>query len=124
MIEKRKYPRFKLKLDAKYRMIDSEKTWKHTDTRNISAEGACFETDEKLKIGAQLELEVDLGDNTSAVHLICEVMWSTETKSSDSKKKTIINGVRLINISASDESRFLKYYCDRMAQKLSGYLKM
>lgn len=123
-MEKRKYPRFKLKLDAKYKMIDSEKTWKRADAKNISAEGMCFETDEKLKTGAQVELEVNLGDNASAVHLIGEIMWSTEKKSPDGEKKTVINGVRLTNISATDESRFLKYYCDKMAQKLAGYLKM
>lgn len=124
MIERRKYPRFKLKVDAKYRIIDSEEAWKHAGTRNISAEGLCFEAGEKLNAGTHVELEVDLKDDGPAVCIIGEIRWSSELKRPEGEEKAFLNGVHLINIPVSDESRFLKYYCDKMVQKLSAYLKI
>lgn len=118
--DRRKYPRFELNVDAKYRIIDSGDMFKRAKTRNISAEGICFESMEELKAGVFVELEVDLKDNNPAVALTGEVRWSAL----NSKNKKYINGVRLIDIPASDEGRFLKYYCDKMVEKLSGYLKM
>lgn len=118
--DRRKYPRFELNVNARYRIIDSGDMLKRANTRNISAEGICFESMEELKAGVFVELEVDLKDNNPAVALTGEVRWSMP----NSKNKKYINGVRLIDIPASDEGRFLKYYCDKMVEKLSGYLKM
>ncbi len=123
-MERRRYPRFKLKVDAKYRIIDSDEAWKHAGARNISAEGLCFEANEKLNAGTHVELEVDLKDDGPAVHIIGEIRWSSELERPKGEEKAFLNGVRLINVPVSDESRFLKYYCDRMVQKLSGYLKI
>ena len=120
MIERRKYPRFELKLDAKYKVMTDEEVYKLGKTRNISAEGICFESDEKLDKRVHVNLEVDLGDSSSPVSIIGEIRWSKEMKDA---KKRYVNGVKLINVPESDEARFLKYYCDRMVEKLSGYLK-
>jgi len=124
VIEKRKYPRFELKVNAKYRVISCDEAWRHASTRNISAEGLCFEAGEKLNTGTHVELEVDLEDNELSARLVGEIKWSSEIKGPKGKEKIFLNGMNLINIPASDESRFLKYYCDKMVQKLSGYLKI
>ena len=120
MIERRKYPRFELKLEAKYKVMSDEEIHKLGRTRNISAEGICFESEEKLDEGVHVELKVDLGDNRPPVSIIGEIRWFKEMK--DAKKK-YISGLKLIDIPKSDEGRFLKYYCDRMVEKLSDYLK-
>ena len=52
MIEKRKYPRFQLNVNASYKAISSNDL-KLGKTRNISAEGLCFESHEKFNIGTQ-----------------------------------------------------------------------
>ena len=39
------------------------------------------------------------------------------------KGKIYINGVKIISMPAKDEARFLKYYCGKIVEKLSGYLK-
>lgn len=123
MIERRRYPRFELKVEAKYKPVSSEDVFKLGRTRNISAEGLCFESDEEFHKGSNVALEVDLKDNQPPVTLIGEVMWSEEVKVGLKQKKHL-NGVKLIDIDKSDEGRFLKFYCDRMMEKLSGYLKM
>lgn len=123
-MERRKYPRFELKVIAEYRVLTLEEALRVTRTRNISAEGLCFESDEKISAGTRVELKVDLGDKMPPVSLFGEVKWSQETREPGLRQKKFLNGVRLIDMPESDEGRFLKYYCDRMVEKLGNYLKM
>jgi len=126
MVERRRYPRFELKVEAKYRILDSEEIMERGLIRNISAEGLCFEADERLGIGAIVELEVDLKDSMPPVRLIGEIRWSHEANQSmkgTSGQYRFLNGIKLVNIARSDEARFLKYYCDRIVQMLLEYLK-
>jgi len=123
MNERRRYPRFQLIVKADYKVISS-KDVKPGRTRNISAEGICFESHENFNIGTRVNLKVDLGDQASPVSLVGGIRWVQEIKGAGTKEKIFINGVKLIDIPESDEGRFLKYYCDKMVEKLSGYLKM
>jgi len=124
MNERRKYPRFELKLDAKYIPVDSRDVYKGSRTRDVSAEGICFESGKPFNKGEYVSLEVDLGDKMSPVSLVGEIRWSQEIKSPKLKEKRFINGVKLVDIPKSEEGRFLRYYCDRMVEKLADYLKM
>jgi hypothetical protein len=119
--EKRKYPRIELNLVAKYKVIDYEQLFQYTKTQNISAEGVCFESDELLKPGVYLQLEVDIQDNFPPISMIAEIRWADDI--APNKGKKYINGVKIISMPAKDEVRFLKYYCDRIIEKLSAYLK-
>ncbi|MDP2921184.1 MAG: PilZ domain-containing protein [Candidatus Omnitrophota bacterium] len=119
--ERRKYPRFELNLDAKYKVIDYENVFRFTNAKNISAEGLCFESDEFLKTGLYVQLEVDLKDSNPPVSMTAEIMWSGKAHPGSGRKYA--NGVKIINMPIGDEARFLKYYCDRIVEKLSGYLK-
>lgn len=124
MNERRKYPRFELKLNAKYIIMNSRDVYKAGRTKDVSAEGICFESEKPFNKGEYVNLEVDLGDRMSPVSLVGEIRWSQEIKSPESRGKRFINGVKLIDIPKSDEGRFLRYYCDRMVEKLADYLKM
>lgn len=119
--ERRRYPRIELKLDAKYKVLDYEQAFQFTKTCNISAEGVCFESEEILKPGVYVQLEVDLEDNNPPVSMVAEIKWVGDEKSSQDKKH--LNGVKIISMPVKDEARFLKYYCDRIVEKLSAYLK-
>ena len=123
-MERRKYPRFELKVDAKYDLADAANIAAVNKTVNISAEGLCFESDAQLKSGAVVNLEVELGDNSAPVKLSGEIRWSQEIKASGMAKKQFLNGIKLINLPKSDEGRFLKYYCGKMVEKLSEYLNV
>lgn len=119
--ERRKYPRIKLTLDAKYKVLDYEQVYQFTKTKDISAEGVCFESNELLKPGIFVQLEVDLKDVCPPVSMVAEIRWVGDVESNRDKK--YINGVKIISMSPKDEVRFLKYYCDRIVEKLSAYLK-
>jgi ribosomal protein S1 len=119
--EKRKYPRIELNLVAKYKVIEYEQLFQYTKTQNISAEGVCFESDEHLKLGLYVQLEVDIQDNFPPISMVAEIRWIGDI--APSKGKRYVNGVKIISMPTKDEVRFLKYYCDRIIEKLSAYLK-
>ena len=118
--ERRKYPRVELRLSAKYKVLDYEEAFKFTRTENISAEGLSFESNEPLKPGVYVQLEVDLEDNKPPVSMVAEIRWMGGMRFDKSKK--YINGVKIISMPLKDEPRFLKYYCDKIVEMLSSYL--
>jgi len=119
--ERRRYPRIELNLDAKYKVLDYEQAFQFTKTQNISAEGVCFKSCDFLKPGIFVQLDVGLKDNNPPVSMVAEIRWAEDTKPDGDKK--YINGVKIISMPAKDEVRFLKYYCAKMVEKLSAYLK-
>jgi hypothetical protein len=119
--ERRRYPRIELNLDAEYKVLDYEQVFQFVKTHNISAEGVCFDSCDLLKIGIFVQLDVDLKDDNPPVSMVAEIRWIGGAKSDEAKK--YINGVKIISMPAKDEARFLKYYCDRIVEKLSAYLK-
>ncbi len=124
MSEKRKYPRFDLRVKARYRIMSSKEIFKLGMTRNLSAEGISFDSQEMLDPGTYVELEIDLEDKKEPIALVGEIRWSSKLKKPNRSKNQFVNGVKLVEIPKVDETRFLKYYCDRVVEKLSGYLKM
>jgi hypothetical protein len=119
--ERRKYPRIELKLNAKYKVLDYDQIFQFTKTHNISAEGLCFESLEQLKPGVYVQLEVDLEDNNPPISMVAEIRWTTDT--TFDKEIKHINGVKIVSMPIKDETRFLKYYCSKIVEKLSAYLK-
>jgi hypothetical protein len=119
--ERRKYPRVELNLDAKYKVLDYEQVFQFTKAQNVSAEGVCFESADLLKPGVFVQLEVDLKDACAPISMVAEIRWIGDTKSDKDKK--YINGVKIMSMPVKDEARFLKYYCDKIVDKLSAYLK-
>ncbi|MCX5687097.1 MAG: PilZ domain-containing protein [Candidatus Omnitrophica bacterium] len=119
--EKRKYPRIELRLSAKYKLLDYEQAFQFTGTENISAEGLSFASSEPLKPGAYVQLEVDIEDANPPISIVAEIRWIGDIGIDRNKK--YINGVKIISMPLKDESRFLKYYCNKIVEKLSGYLK-
>jgi len=119
--DRRKYPRVELKLNAKYKILDYEQVFQFTRTENISAEGISFESGELLKPGVYVQLEVDLDDTYPPVSMVAEIRWVADRTCAKDNK--YVNGVKIISMPVKDEARFLKYYCDRIVEKLSRYLK-
>lgn len=119
--ERRRFPRVELCMDAKYKILDYDEAFQFIKTKDVSAEGVCFESMESLKPGVFVQLEVDLKDSNAPVSMVAEIRWIGNVKSDKDKK--YINGVKIISMPAEDEARFLKYYCYKIVEKLSVYLK-
>ncbi len=119
--ERRKYPRIELKLNTKYKVLDYEQVFQFTRTHNISAEGVAFGSNEFLRPGIYVQIEVDLEDDNPPISMVAEIRWADSV--TIDKDKKYINGVKIVSMPVKDEARFLKYYCGKIVEKLSGYLK-
>ncbi len=119
--ERRRYPRIEVRLDAKYKVLDYEQVFQFTNTHNISTEGICFASEELLKPGVYVQLEVDIMDDNPPVSMVAEIRWSGDRKAGPDKR--YLNGVKIVSMPLNDEARFLRYYCDRIVEKLSAYIK-
>ena len=116
MDEARKYPRFELKINAKYKAVDAGEVHAAL-TRNVCAEGLCFFSDEQFSPGTQVELELDLVDKAPPVKINGEIKWSQAAGEGDKDAGKFMNGVRVLGVPKVDEARFVRYYCDRLLQK-------
>ena len=67
-------------------------------SKNISAEGLCFTSSEKLKKGDFLYLEVYLPSQKEPIHMEGQVRWSHMTSQEEEKENKFDVGVKLITV--------------------------
>ncbi|HDZ77374.1 MAG TPA: PilZ domain-containing protein [Candidatus Omnitrophica bacterium] len=114
--EKRKYGRynteveiyfrvnFDIRTKVKYRLL-GKKSHKPLDgnhlalSRNISAEGLCFSSNEKLKKGSDLYLEIYIPKRKHPICMTGEVRWSKCVSDPKKSKYKFDTGVRLLSVS-------------------------
>ncbi len=113
--EKRKYPRYDTKVKiyfhvnydietkVEYQVVDQEKQkilpQKYSAlSRNVSAEGLCFTSDQQLQPGTLLYLEVYVPKAQEPVYMNGEVRWSTLSSVKSKGTKKFDTGVRLMMV--------------------------
>jgi hypothetical protein len=97
---------------VEYEVLDKEKkepkTEKHPGlSKNVSAEGLCFISDEQLKKGDLLHIEVYLPQRSTPIEMQGEVRWS---QPSEKKKGSFDTGVQVITV--NDQSVEKSVYQD------------
>ena len=113
--KKRKYDRYNTKVEiyfrvnfdmrtkVKYRLLD-KKSHKPLDgnhlalSRNISAEGLCFSSNEKLKKGSDLYMEVYVPKRKQPIYMTGEVEWSRAARDPEKSKYKFDTGVKLLTV--------------------------
>lgn len=90
-------------------------------SKNISAEGVCFDSPTKLDSGTKLKLNITLAPNAKPLHLAGEVKWSEASKVG---KSIFTTGVKLFTVDKADEAKFMGYVCEKMTERLSQYLHL
>lgn len=118
MKERRRYPRMDLDAKIAYRLSDSPEG-KKAVSQNISAEGFCFSSDEKLSIGTVLEIELQNRHNERPIRIRAKVVWSEKVKGENSYS----TGVKVLDVNKIDEGRFLTLYCSRLIDRLDDFRK-
>ena len=123
--EKRKYIRLDFKLKLNFSAEGEPKKAYQAITRNISAEGLKFTSDQKLEPGSRVDFEVQLQNRKDTVHFKGEVVWSKEVPILTSvRDKTYDIGVRFVDVDKKDKNALMLYICDKMVETLSNYLKL
>ena len=116
VIERRKYARIEIELPVKYNMEDKPGEPKSAKTLNISAEGLCLLSDEKLEAGKKVTIDLDLVDNKPVVNLKAQVVWSAQRED----LHAFANGIKIENIpKSSDKARFLQCYSNKLQEKIA-----
>ena len=121
--ERRKYVRIGSDVGIKVEAVEKTDQPLMGRARNISAEGICFSSDRELNPGDTLRLEFFVPQDSKPIRLKGEVVWSS--KMEDTKNPNRFDtGVKLLDISKTDENRFLVYVCDKMVDDLSKHIRL
>lgn len=119
---KRKYLRLNVTIKVNFRIRGKEEAAisEAGTGKNISMDGICFKTKEKLNSGALIDLEIFLPSEAEPLLLKGEVRWSKAIESASEYE----TGVKLATVKDSDENRYLRYVNERMMERLSRYLHL
>lgn len=93
--------------------------------KNVSAEGFCFSSKEKLKPGDILE--VAIAEKAMEEIPICvqgQVAWSDKDPSPQFMGEYFLTGVKVLGVRKPDEARFIMLYCERMLAELKSFLHL
>ena len=85
-------------------------------SKNIGAEGVCFNSEHPLDPGMILDLEIVLPDTDETVSIEGRVMWCTPASSSDSREQGYDTGVKFLDI----DKNHIKLITEYVSKKLSG----
>ena len=127
MEEKRKYARLKVGTRINFRVKGKGKTpLKKISamSKNISAEGICFRTNQELAVGTELEIEIFLPSDPEPILLRAEVRGCSPFQEKEKGKTVFDTGVQLFIIDRSNENRYMAYVCNRMTERLSRFLQL
>ena len=128
-IERRKYVRLDLETEINFQIKPEKESSGQADaksfsaiTKNLSAEGICFTSQQRLEPGNILKLEVFLPAQSQPLRLEGRVAWIQPFKQEDRQMFNV--GVKLFTIDRADENRFLGFICGKMTQQISQHLHL
>jgi len=107
--EKRRYLRLNNVLEVEYILPNSDRVHT-TSTKDISALGLRFTTNENLEKGSTVEIKLKLPNLQNAIHASGRVAWSKKSTLEDNSPFDI--GVEFLKIEEDNKNTFLKYLCD------------
>lgn len=96
---------YDLKTKVEYQIIDTEKAEAVSDkhaaiSRNVSAQGMCFTSTEKLEPGMMLNLEVFLPNDKTPIPMQGEVRWSHPSGTSNVQIQKYDTGIKILTVKA------------------------
>ena len=106
MSEKRKHDRHKIDLPASFEVGDLEENLAVATTLNVSSQGLCFLTKERLSVGQRLLVKVKL-PNREKVFLHVRVAWVKTQDIMVSEEYNV--GVEILDAQDPDSQRFVKF---------------
>ena len=110
LVEKRRYIRLKTPIPLTYTAADGVNIYDSV-TKNISADGLRFETEEKsLKEGSVIEFKLALPGASNPIHAKGKVVWKKRLTLEDNAPYDL--GVEFIEIEEDNKNTFLKFLCD------------
>lgn len=103
--DKRKYFRFNVELEVRYRQLESLKPCKLTFTEDMSEKGIRIALPEYFEPGTILELTIKIPHQEHPIIAIGRVIWIKK----DSLIRVFTLGLALAHIEEADKALFYKY---------------
>ena len=124
-IERRKFIRFDLDANIKFKFLDKANVSENLNgkAKNLSAQGVCIVTEKEVPIDKDIELDISLPGKKDPVRVHGKAVWVQKIKGAG-KDKTghFETGIEIYTVDKDDENTLLKYYCEQMVDNLSKYL--
>ena len=110
--ERRKFVRLNINVEINYTIITLPPHKQFTipiQSKNIGGGGICLISEQELKTGELLKLEIKLPEDPPTVHALGRVVWVKPFSLATEKSKRFDMGVEFIEISQEDRQRINKY---------------
>lgn len=104
--ERRKFKRFDTYMTVKYEVPGQEVTKGLSLSKDLSREGVKINTNNNLKMGETLDLEITIPDDPKPIHTSGKVMWIHEA---EGKNQGYDYGIRFLMMDPVDKFRVLDY---------------
>ncbi|OGW69302.1 MAG: hypothetical protein A2036_00595 [Omnitrophica bacterium GWA2_50_21] len=104
--ENRKFKRFDAYMSVRYKANEPQRVTGISLSKDLSREGLKITSNEALRTGTVLNLEIDIPDDPKPVYSTAEVMWS---KKIDGEQRNFEHGVRFLMMDPVDKFRVLDY---------------
>jgi len=114
MKERRQYHRFNVQMEALFSASGSRDNLTKGTVVNLSAMGISLTTKEKLDLGQEISIQLDL-PGEDKVTVMAKVVYSNPTGTIGEYR----NGIRIHERISEDAQKFLKFY----SEKLKNYPK-
>ena len=111
MKERRRFPRLKIELFVRYKILGKMEQQGDGQTKNISAGGICLVAREKLQLGTKVAVEMKFPDSVNPVLAVGRVVWSDESNLGPSiaGHPRFDNGIEFEQISVLDRNRIIEH---------------
>ncbi len=117
--ERRRFKRFDAYMSVKFKVSGQDELKGVSLSRDLSREGICINSNEDLKEGTTLDIEINIPDDPKPVFTSGKVMWSHP---SEEKKQGYDQGVRFLLMDPVDKFRVLDYaYNHWLETKVNDY---
>jgi len=105
--ERRKFKRFDAYMSVKFKLAEKGDDIKGISlSKDLSRDGLKMNSNENVKIGTVVDLEIDIPDDPKPVKTTGKVVWS---RASEGRNQGYDQGVRFIMMDPVDKFRILDY---------------
>jgi c-di-GMP-binding flagellar brake protein YcgR len=104
--ERRKFKRFDAYMSVKYKAPEQATLHGISLSKDLSRDGLMMNSNQDVKVGTIMDLEIDIPDDPKPVHTTGKVVWS---RPSEGRNQGYDHGVRFLMMDPVDKFRVLDF---------------
>ena len=117
--EKRKFKRFDAYMSVRYKSEQPKKVVGISLSKDLSREGIKIASNEPIREGTLVDLEIDIPDDPKPVFTTGEIIWSRKV---EGEEKNFEHGIKFLIMDPVDKFRVLDYaYNNWLESKINDF---